>query len=92
MGVTVSGTEIAAKKSSTDLVFEAAPTAKIQAGYITIRGTAEIDGRTMQAKTVFDSQGKGALISGVSVALQVGNSVYIGAFQGERLVKFAWKE
>lgn len=46
-GVTVSGTEIAAKKPNTDLVFEAAPTAKIQAGYITIRGTADIDGRAI---------------------------------------------
>ncbi len=41
----------------------------------------------MDSKVVFDSQGKGALIGGVSVALQVGNFVYIGAFQGDRLVK-----
>ncbi len=44
-------------------------------------GVAEIDPGKMTAKTVFDSQGKGALIGGVSVALQVGNSMYIGSFQ-----------
>ena len=49
-------------------------------------GVAEIDPAKMVAKTVFDSDGK-ALISGVSIALQTGNSIYIGAFQGDRLVK-----
>jgi hypothetical protein len=46
-GVTVQGTEIAAKKPGTDLTFQAEPTAAIQAKYLTIRGTAEIDGRTV---------------------------------------------
>jgi len=55
-------------------------------------GVAEIDPATMAAKTIFDSQGKGALISGVSAALPVGDAVYVGAFQGERLLKFGWKE
>jgi hypothetical protein len=55
-------------------------------------GVAEIDPAKMTAKTVFDSQGKGALIGGVSVALQVGNSMYIGAFQGDRLVKVGFKK
>ena len=50
-------------------------------------GIAQIDPAKMEAKTVFDSQGKGALIGGVSVALEAGNSIYIGAFQGDRLVK-----
>jgi hypothetical protein len=50
-------------------------------------GIAQIDPAKMEAKTVFDSQGKGALIGGVSVALETGNSIYIGAFQGDRLVK-----
>lgn len=54
-------------------------------------GVSEINPAKMQARTVFDSQGKGALISGVSVALEVGNSIYIGAFQGDRLVKIARK-
>jgi hypothetical protein len=52
---------------------------------------AEIDPGKMTAKTVFDSEGKGALISGVSEALQVGNSIYIGAFQGDRIVKIPAK-
>ena len=55
-------------------------------------GIAEIDPAKMQAKTVFDSEGKGALIGGVSVALEAGNAIYIGAFQGDRLVKIPWKK
>ncbi len=55
-------------------------------------GVAEIDPAKMQAKTVFDSTGKGALIGGVSVALQVGDAMYIGAFQGDRLVKLPFKK
>jgi hypothetical protein len=55
-------------------------------------GVAEIDPAKMVAKPVFDSEGKGALISGVSVALQVGDSIYVGAFQGDRLVKIGWKK
>ena len=50
-------------------------------------GIAEIDPATMAAKTVFDSEGKGALIGGVSVALEDGKSIYVGAFSGNRLVK-----
>jgi hypothetical protein len=55
-------------------------------------GVAEIDPAKMTAKTVFDSEGHGALISGVSVALGVGDSMYIGAFQGDRLVKAGFKK
>jgi hypothetical protein len=55
-------------------------------------GIAELDPATWEAKTVFDSQGKGNLIPGVSVALQVGDSIYVGAFQGDRLVKVSWKQ
>jgi hypothetical protein len=54
-------------------------------------GIAEIDTSTMTSKIVFDSQGKGALISGVSVALEMGDSIYIGSFQGERIVKIGYK-
>jgi hypothetical protein len=50
-------------------------------------GVAEIDPASMAAKNVFDSEGKGPLISGVSVALAVGDAIYVGAFQGDRLVK-----
>jgi hypothetical protein len=53
---------------------------------------ADIDPATMKAETVFDSQGKGALIAGVSVALQMGNSIYIGAFQGDRLLRVPFKK
>jgi hypothetical protein len=52
---------------------------------------AEIDPLKMQSHLIFDSEGKGALISGVSVALQVGRSVYIGAFSGDRLIRIDWK-
>lgn len=55
-------------------------------------GIAELNPASWQAKTVFDSQGKGNLIPGVSVALQVGNSIFIGAFQGDRLVRIGWKQ
>lgn len=50
-------------------------------------GIAQIDPAKMEAKTVFDSAGKGALIGGVSVGYELGSSIYIGAFQGDRLVK-----
>jgi len=50
-------------------------------------GIAEIDPAKWTAKTVFDSHGKGNVIAGASVALQVGRSIYIGAFQGDRLVR-----
>lgn len=50
-------------------------------------GIAELDPAKWTAKTVFDSAGKGNIIAGVSVALQVGGSIYVGAFQGDRLVR-----
>jgi hypothetical protein len=53
---------------------------------------AEIDLLKMQSHTIFDSEGKGALISGVSVALQLGRSVYMGAFSGYRLIRIDWKQ
>jgi hypothetical protein len=55
-------------------------------------GVAEIDPANMKSQTVFDSEGKGALISGVSVALDTGSAIYIGAFQGDRLVKIGWNK
>jgi hypothetical protein len=51
-----------------------------------------LDKGSLAAKTVYDSNGKGVLIPGVSSALQVGNDVYIGAFEGDRIVKVGWKE
>ena len=53
---------------------------------------AESDLLKMQSQTIFDSEGKGALISGVSVALQLGRSVYMGAFSGYRLIRIDWKQ
>jgi hypothetical protein len=50
-------------------------------------GVAEIDPGKWTARNVLDSQGKEAMISGVSVALEVGKAIYIGAFQGDRLVR-----
>jgi hypothetical protein len=50
-------------------------------------GVASIDTANMTAKTVYDSAGKDALISGVSVALQAGSDIYVGAFQGNRIAR-----
>ncbi len=53
-------------------------------------GVAEIDPAKMQARPIFDSASHEPLISGVSVALKVGDSIYLGAFQGDRLVKIPY--
>ena len=58
-------------------------------------GVALIEPITMRVKASYDSTASGnkepaskePMISGVSVALEVGNSMYIGAFGGDRLVK-----
>ncbi len=50
-------------------------------------GVAEIDPAKMESHSVLDWQGKSSPISGVSVALKVGSSIYLGAFQGDRIVK-----
>jgi hypothetical protein len=55
-------------------------------------GVAEIDPAKMQARAMFDSATVDPLIGGVSVALKVGNSIYLGAFQGDRLVKIPYKK
>jgi hypothetical protein len=52
-------------------------------------GVAEIDPAKMAVREVFDSAGKGALISGVSVALELNGSVYVGSFQGDRILRFS---
>ena len=49
-------------------------------------GVAEIDPQTMQVTKVFDSAGR-PLISGASVAFQVGRDIYIGSFQGDRILR-----
>jgi DNA-binding beta-propeller fold protein YncE len=53
-------------------------------------GVAEIDPANMQARSIFDSASRDPLIGGVSVALKVGNSIYLGAFLGDRLVKIPY--
>ena len=53
-------------------------------------GVAEINPAKMEARPIFDSASHEPLIGGVSVALKVGDSIYIGAFQGDRLVKIAY--
>lgn len=54
-------------------------------------GVAEIDPATMLARSVFDSATTAEpLIGGVSVAFRVGDFIYLGAFQGDRLVKIPY--
>jgi len=53
-------------------------------------GVAEINPAKMQARPIFDSASHEPLIGGVSVALKVGDSIYLGAFQGDRLVKIPY--
>jgi hypothetical protein len=55
-------------------------------------GVAEIDPAKMQARVVFDSSTTDPLIGGVSVAFAVGDSIYLGAFQGDRLVRIPYKK
>lgn len=53
-------------------------------------GVAEIDPANMQARPIFDSASVDPLIAGVSVALKVGRSIYLGAFLGDRIVKIPY--
>jgi hypothetical protein len=53
-------------------------------------GIAEIDPATMVARTIFDSANWDPLISSVSVALKVGDDIYVGAFRGDRIVKIPY--
>ena len=55
-------------------------------------GVAEINPTNMQARPIFDSATVDPLIAGVSVAFAVGDSIYLGAFQGDRLVKIPYKK
>jgi hypothetical protein len=54
-------------------------------------GVSLVNPSDMTAKDVYDS-GTKPLINGASVALQAGNSIYIGAFGGDRLVRLNWTE
>lgn len=53
-------------------------------------GVAEINPANMQERAIFDSATQPPLIGGVSVALKVGKVIYLGAFQGDRLVKIPY--
>lgn len=53
-------------------------------------GVAEIDPAKMTARVIFDSADHEPLIAGVSSALKVGHSIYLGAFLGDRLVKIPY--
>jgi len=44
----------------------------------------------MQTRSIFDSTSHDPLIGRGSVALEVGDSIYLGAFQGDRLVKIPY--
>lgn len=46
---------------------------------------AEVDPETLQVTELHDNDGRG-LINGTSVAIQVEDSIYVGSFQGDRLV------
>jgi hypothetical protein len=54
-------------------------------------GVAEIEPATMQARSIFDSASTDPLISGVSVALAVDKSIYLGAFLGDRIVRIPYR-
>ncbi len=53
-------------------------------------GVVEIDASTMKARPIFDSASTDPLISGVSVALKVDDSIYLGAFLGDRIVRIPY--
>ncbi len=60
-------------------------------------GVAEIDAVKMTMRGVFDtargadSDGGAPLMTGVSVALEAGDSIYIGAFRGDRLLRIPYR-
>jgi DNA-binding beta-propeller fold protein YncE len=47
---------------------------------------AEVDPESLAVSVVYDNAGK-ALINGTSVAIEAGDSVYVGSFQGTRLLR-----
>lgn len=47
---------------------------------------AEINPATLDMTIVYDNEGK-ALINGTSVAIEAGDSIYVGSFQGTRMVR-----
>jgi hypothetical protein len=53
-------------------------------------GIARIEPAAMRTTPVFDSKDR-AIASGVSVALEAGPDIYVGAFQGDRIVQMPLK-
>jgi hypothetical protein len=53
---------------------------------------AEIDPETMEVRTVYRSEGDPTPIGGVSVAIKRGDDVFVGSFQGDRVVRVDWTE
>jgi hypothetical protein len=49
-------------------------------------GIAEVDPATLAVNEIYDNNGQ-ALINGVSVAIEAAGALYVGSFQGDRLVK-----
>ncbi len=47
---------------------------------------AEVDPKTLEHRILYDNNGK-ALINGASVAIEAGGAIYVGSFQGDRLIK-----
>lgn len=59
-------------------------------------GVAEIDLATMKSRLIYEppapqSSGYEPLIAGASVAVQVGDAIYIGSYTGDRLAKITLK-
>ena len=55
-------------------------------------GVAEIDPARMTARKLFDSNAVDPLMSGVSVALKVGDWIYLGAYLGDRIVRIPYSK
>lgn len=53
---------------------------------------AEIDPETMEVRRICRSEGGPSPIGGVSVAIQRGDDVYVGSFQGDRIVRLDWRD
>ncbi len=54
-------------------------------------GITEIDPAKMQTRPIFDSVNYPPLMASVSVALKVGDAIYVGAFTGDRLLRIPSK-
>jgi DNA-binding beta-propeller fold protein YncE len=53
---------------------------------------AEIDGNTMKARVLYEAPTNDPLIGGASVAVEVGGALYIGSYEGDRILKITLKK